>query len=278
MSASVSRAMDRRAFAPPPTRSSMIESERPGALVEAPGSAVDAPRRSDPRTRMVCGLVRGKPAPPSCASAASETLPCSICALTRNRTAESRTQPTSASTTHRTTRHGPGAVNRRRPRCGGSSRGPSGATSTASPPRPKSLGRERYFVYSGGASVPFGALMQRCMVAGVMSGACVIGVDLGGTKLLAGVVDADLRVHHRTQRLVPHADTAALLDSVSQAVEEARGAARDPVVGVGFGIACLMDDRRGVAATSVHLPISDLPFADVMRERTGLPVQVDNDA
>ena len=111
-----------------------------------------------------------------------------------------------------------------------------------------------------------------------MSGACVIGVDLGGTKLLAGVVDADLRVHHRTQRLVPHADTAALLDSVTQAVEEARGAARDPVVGVGFGIACLMDDRRGVAATSVHLPIADLPFADVMRERTGLPVQVDNDA
>jgi glucokinase len=111
-----------------------------------------------------------------------------------------------------------------------------------------------------------------------MSGACVIGVDLGGTKLLAGVVDADLRVHHRTQRLVPHADTAALLDSVCQAVEEARVAARAPIVAVGFGIACLMDDRRGVAATSVHLPIADLPFADVMRERLGLPVQVDNDA
>jgi glucokinase len=111
-----------------------------------------------------------------------------------------------------------------------------------------------------------------------MSGACVIGVDLGGTKLLAGVVDADLAVHHRTQRLVPHADTAALLDSVCGAVEEARAAAREEVVGVGFGIACLMDDRRGVAATSVHLPVADLPFADVMRERLGLPVRVDNDA
>jgi len=111
-----------------------------------------------------------------------------------------------------------------------------------------------------------------------MAGACVIGVDLGGTKLLAGVVDADLQVHHRTQRLVPHADTAALLESVCAAVEEARRAARDEVVGVGFGIACLMDDRRGVAATSVHLPVTDLPIADVMRERIGLPVEVDNDA
>jgi len=111
-----------------------------------------------------------------------------------------------------------------------------------------------------------------------MTGACVIGVDLGGTKLLAGVVDADLRVHHRTQRLVPRADTAVLLDAVCAAVEEARAASAEPVVAAGFGIACLMDDRRGVAATSVHLPVADLPFADVMRERLGLPVEVDNDA
>ena len=111
-----------------------------------------------------------------------------------------------------------------------------------------------------------------------MTGACVIGVDLGGTKLLAGVVDADLRVHHRTQRPVPRADTAALLDTVCAAVEDARAASPEPVVAAGFGIACLMDDRRGVAATSVHLPVADLPFADVMRERLGLRVEVDNDA
>jgi glucokinase len=111
-----------------------------------------------------------------------------------------------------------------------------------------------------------------------MAGACVIGVDVGGTKLLVGVVDADLHVHHRAQRPVPHADTAALLDAVCSVVQEARAAVHAEVVAVGFGIACLMDDRRGVAATSVHLPVADLPFADVMRERLGLPVEVDNDA
>jgi glucokinase len=111
-----------------------------------------------------------------------------------------------------------------------------------------------------------------------MAGACVIGVDLGGTKLLAGVVDADLQVHHRTQRLVPHADTAALLDAICAAVEDARRAAPGEVVGAGFGIACFMDTRTGTAAASNHLPITGLPFADVMRERLGLPVVVDNDA
>jgi glucokinase len=116
------------------------------------------------------------------------------------------------------------------------------------------------------------------MVAGDMAGACAIGVDLGGTKLLAGVVDDDLRVHHRTQRLVPRGDTARLLDVVREAVEEARAAASAPVAGVGFGIACLLDRRRGVAVSSVHLPIEDVAFGDVMRERIGLPVEVDNDA
>jgi glucokinase len=116
------------------------------------------------------------------------------------------------------------------------------------------------------------------MVAGRMGAACVIGVDLGGTKLLAGVVDADLRVHHRTYRLVPDGDLGTLLDVIVEAVREGCAAAPAPVAAVGFGIPCLLDRRRGVAVSSVHLPIVDVPFADVMRERLGVPVDVDNDA
>ena len=111
-----------------------------------------------------------------------------------------------------------------------------------------------------------------------MGAACVIGVDLGGTKLLAGVVDAALRVHHRTYRLVPEGDLAALLEVVAEAVHEGCAAAPAPVAAVGFGIPCLLDRRTGMAVSSVHLPIVDVPFGDVMRERLGLPVEVDNDA
>jgi glucokinase len=39
----------------------------------------------------------------------------------------------------------------------------------------------------------------------------VIGVDLGGTKLLAGAVDADLGVHHRTNRLIYGLDQDGLV-------------------------------------------------------------------
>jgi glucokinase len=110
-----------------------------------------------------------------------------------------------------------------------------------------------------------------------MSG-CVIGVDLGGTKLLAGAVDRELNVHHRAYRPVQARDQAQLLDWIVEAVEEARAAVTDEVRAVGFGIPCLMDQSRGMALLAVNIPLTGIPFRDVMAERLGLPVAVDNDA
>lgn len=104
-----------------------------------------------------------------------------------------------------------------------------------------------------------------------------IGVDMGGTKLLAGAVDAGLRVHHRVQRSVAGLDQSALLDIAVDAVEEARHEAGE-VDAVGFGIPCLMDQRSRRAVSSVNLPLADVPFADIMAERLGMRTFVDNDA
>ena len=107
---------------------------------------------------------------------------------------------------------------------------------------------------------------------------CVIGVDIGGTNLTAGAVDAQLGVHHRARRSVASRELPALLDTIADAVGEVRGAVGAEVHAVGFGIPCLIDDERGLAASSVHLPIAGLAFAEVMAERIGLPAFVDNDA
>ena len=105
----------------------------------------------------------------------------------------------------------------------------------------------------------------------------VIGVDAGGTKLLGGVVDESLVVHNRVHRTWRGADHGETLDIVADAVEEIRRAAPD-VEAVGFGIPSLVDADRRVSVWSNHLPIDDVPFADLMSERLGLPVIVDNDA
>ena len=52
---------------------------------------------------------------------------------------------------------------------------------------------------------------------------CVIGVDLGGTKLLAGVVGPDLAVRHRVRRRAFGLDQASLMATIVEAVEEAPG-------------------------------------------------------
>src|SRR5436309_7372626 len=106
----------------------------------------------------------------------------------------------------------------------------------------------------------------------------VIGVDMGGTKLLAGAVGPDLEVRHRAQRSLKGLDQASLLDVAVDAVEEARRSSGDEVAAVGFGIPSLIDHRSGIAMWSVHLPLADIAFADVMAERLGLPVFVDNDS
>ncbi len=106
----------------------------------------------------------------------------------------------------------------------------------------------------------------------------VIGVDMGGTKLLAGAVDGDLGVHHRVQRTILGLDQPTLLDTVQTAVEEVAGKAGSEVEAVGFGIPSLIDRVRGISVTSVHLPLHELAFADVMAERLEVPVWIDNDA
>jgi glucokinase len=112
-----------------------------------------------------------------------------------------------------------------------------------------------------------------------MAAGCVIGVDLGGTKLLAGVVDRDLRVLHRAvRRSRETADTDVLIRMIVETVEELRDAYGDDVQAVGFGIPSLIDQERGVAVTTVHLPLQGVPFRDLMAERLGVPVSLDNDA
>lgn len=120
--------------------------------------------------------------------------------------------------------------------------------------------------------------MRRASIVAQVPRECVIGVDIGGTNLLAGAIDERLGVHHRVRRSVAGLELPALLDTITSAVEEARDAAGGEVDAIGFGIPCLIDEERGLAASSVHLPIAGLAFAEVMAERLGLPAYVDNDA
>ncbi len=104
-----------------------------------------------------------------------------------------------------------------------------------------------------------------------------IGVDLGGTKMLVGVLDPESKVLWESREASTGQSEDELLELLVREVEEAR-TARPAVAAVGLGIPATIDRRSGVAVSAVNLPIRDLPIRDVVSERTGLPVFVDNDA
>ena len=103
----------------------------------------------------------------------------------------------------------------------------------------------------------------------------VIGVDVGGTKILAGVVERDGTVVTHREYPTPLESEAELLAGLEAAVRELLD---ESVGAVGFGIPSRIDQRAGVAIGSVNIPLVDVPFRDVMRQRLGLPVEIDNDA
>jgi len=108
-----------------------------------------------------------------------------------------------------------------------------------------------------------------------MTATKVIGVDVGGTKILAGVIDADGNVLERFQIASPTASTDELLAGLDQVVEQLLG---PEIAAIGFGIPSSIDQRSGMVLGTVNLPLQGLCFRQRMHERFELPVGIDNDA
>jgi glucokinase len=104
-----------------------------------------------------------------------------------------------------------------------------------------------------------------------------IGVDLGGTKMAVGVIDAERGQQYESTEPSLNLTQDELVETLARALAEAREA-RPQVAAAGLGIPCTIDRERGIAVSAVNLPISNLPIRDLMRERLGLPVFIDNDA
>ena len=102
-----------------------------------------------------------------------------------------------------------------------------------------------------------------------------IGVDVGGTKIAAGVVDPEGRILKRVERPTPTAGQDELLALLDEVVEALRD---DGVAAVGFGMPSTIDQRSGRIVNSVHVPLGDFDFRARMAERLQLPVALDNDA
>jgi glucokinase len=102
-----------------------------------------------------------------------------------------------------------------------------------------------------------------------------IGIDLGGTKILAGVVARDGEILRRHERPTPTHSQAELLEEVEGAVAELLD---DSVGAIGFGVPAPIDQKRGSVYVATNIPLTNFGLRDFMEERFAVPIGLDNDA
>jgi glucokinase len=103
----------------------------------------------------------------------------------------------------------------------------------------------------------------------------VIGVDVGGTKILSGLADREGNILE--QNLVESPGTSEL--DVLAALDASVEALLDERVGaIGFGVPANLDRRTGRVLRATNLPLDDFDLAGHARSRFGLPVAIENDA
>jgi glucokinase len=102
----------------------------------------------------------------------------------------------------------------------------------------------------------------------------VIGLDLGGTKIAV----ARLRGTELSESLIKPTDRSsqeALIEQLVAMVGECR---EDRLDGVGLGAPSVIEFQTGRVVSSANVPLADVPLREVLGDRLGVPVFVDNDA
>jgi glucokinase len=118
-------------------------------------------------------------------------------------------------------------------------------------------------------------------MTGRNDGPPVVGIDLGGTKILAGVVGADHRILGRAKRTTPAKDGGpAILAAVMGCVDEAlavAGLARGQIAAAGIGSPGPLDVAAGIILFSANLNVRNYPIGPELATALGRPVLVRND-
>jgi glucokinase-like ROK family protein len=107
-----------------------------------------------------------------------------------------------------------------------------------------------------------------------------VGVDVGGTKIVAGVVDVNGQVYSRIKLPTDTSKPEMTLRSIANAIEQAiqaGGVSPSAIQGIGLGIPGQVDPQRGICLLSVNLNWHNVAVKDWLEQRFGLSCTLEND-
>lgn len=102
----------------------------------------------------------------------------------------------------------------------------------------------------------------------------MIGVDVGGTKILAGVVDRDGSIETQHEIETPQSSQGAVVKALDDAV---RAVHHGEIGAIGYGVPSNLDRRTRVALQATNMPLHDFDLRAHGQEEFGLPIGVEND-
>ena len=103
-----------------------------------------------------------------------------------------------------------------------------------------------------------------------------IGVDVGGTKIAAGVVNEEGKVLETVRRDSPAKERQAIIDTIVAVTKKLKEGY--DVAAVGIGAAGFVSSDRNTMAHGTNLDWTGMRIGDVVSKQVGLPVVVENDA
>ncbi len=108
----------------------------------------------------------------------------------------------------------------------------------------------------------------------------IIGVDVGGTKIAACVVDPQGTILSTIRRSTDVSNPDATLDSIANSVKDLLVATRldtNYIDAIGFGIPGLVDAEKGIGIASVNLGWKNVAMRAGLEARLGIHCVIDND-
>jgi glucokinase len=105
-----------------------------------------------------------------------------------------------------------------------------------------------------------------------------VGIDVGGTKMAAGLVERKGRMVAEARRMTPKSGPFAIVDAIVDLTAQITAEVRpSEVAGIGIGLPGQVDFMRQSIEFATNLPLMGVDVRSLVMSRTKMPVTIDND-
>jgi glucokinase len=107
-----------------------------------------------------------------------------------------------------------------------------------------------------------------------------VSVDVGGTKILAAIVSESGKIVVRQKEKTDRSTKKRLVEQVQETIGgviKTAGLESNQISGIVLGVPGVVDSQRGHVVTTPNIPLSDTPFATILKNHFDLPVVIGND-